>query len=79
MISKLQTPTKNFDEYDIFSKSLNQINKLRPQIIENWMGKLSENERSIWNDLIHVRRIKVNFQNSSYDIPRRILKIKSSK
>lgn len=43
------------------------------------MDSLDVNEQNAWIELIHIRRIKVSHDTINFDVPRRLVKIKSSK
>jgi hypothetical protein len=67
---------QNIDEYDIFNKCLLSINNFNNEIIPQWEESMNQVQKVIWRDLIHTRRIRVDFSGHKFEIPRRTVKIK---
>lgn len=81
VINKINSPIKEIDEYAIFSNSLNILasSQSHQHLLSEWFNSLNPNEQAMWNDLLHIRRIKVEFgKKMKFDVPRRIVKIKKS-
>jgi hypothetical protein len=64
------------DEYEVFNKSIQKLKQSQNSIIDIWINKLNETERQILNNILTIRRIEVINNQESYNIPRKILKIK---
>lgn len=77
-ISKTKTPNKDIDEYGIFNQTLFKVNSFNNSIVNHWISQLNEQQKTLWNELIHTRRITVNYSGVKLDVPRRTLKIKRS-
>jgi hypothetical protein len=76
MINKVKTTTKEIDEYGIFNQTLMKINSYNNNTIPLWATQLDDFQKGLWNELIHTRRIVVNYSGIKLDVPRRTLKIK---
>jgi hypothetical protein len=76
LTAKLQTPSKDVDEYNIFSKTVQQLYSIDNKFFDEWLTRLGEQERNLWNDLIHTKRIKVEYSGYRIEVPRKTLKIK---
>jgi len=74
--SKLKTPSKDLDEYSIFSRTVQQLYSLDNRFFDEWLTRLGDQERNLWNDLIHTKRIKVEYSGTKIEVPRKTLKIK---
>jgi hypothetical protein len=73
------SPFDKLDEYEVFHQSILKMKQSQPRIIEEWLNKLNPTETQILNNLITVRRIEVKNNQDTYNIPRKILKIKKNK
>ena len=73
------SPFDKLDEYEVFHQSILKMKQSQPRIIEEWLNKLNTTETQILNNLITVRRIEVKNNQDTYNIPRKILKIKKNK
>ena len=76
--AKCKTPSRDVDEYNIFSRTIQQLFSVDNKFFDEWLTKLGEQERAMWNELVHTRRIKVDYSGSKIDVARRTLKIKRS-
>ena len=76
MISKLKTCCKEIDEYETFNRTLQMINSIDSRILPQWEGGLSQEQRAMWKELLHTRRITVNYSGTKLDVPRRTVKIR---
>jgi hypothetical protein len=76
LISKLQTPIKSKDEYEIFNQTLQKLNVFNCSIISQWESQLPEYQKNLFKELMHTRRITVNYSGMKMDIPRRTVRIK---
>jgi hypothetical protein len=76
-VSKM-SPFDKLDEYEVFHQSILKMKQSQPRIIEEWLNKLNPTETQILNNLITVRRIEVKNNQDTYNIPRKILKIKKT-
>jgi hypothetical protein len=76
-VSKM-SPFDKLDEYEVFHQSILKMKQSQPRIIEEWLNKLNPTETQILNNLITVRRIEVKNNKDTYNIPRKILKIKKT-
>ena len=71
-------PIKNFDEYKIFKESIEIIKNKQCDILNKWMGNLSEEEMKIFSDIIATIRINIQNGKNNIDVPRKLVKIKKS-
>lgn len=74
--SKFIAPSKDVDEYNIFSRTVQQLYNLDNQFFDEWLTRLGQQERNLWTDLIHTKRIKIDYSGTKIEVPRRTLKIK---
>ena len=72
------SPIYNFDEYDIFHKSILNLKEKNEIVFNSWLNKLSDGEKAILNNIMFVRRIEVTNKETIYKIPRKILRIKKN-
>ena len=70
------SPFNKFDEYDIFHKSMIKLKQMNQIIIDNWLNKLNDGEKLILKNIMTVRRIQVKNNEDTFNVPRKILKIK---
>ena len=66
-------PNNNIDEFETFVKCILNINN---EIKNNFRYNLSEYEKLMFNDLIHTRRISIEYKKIKMTVPRRIVHIK---
>lgn len=79
IVGNANNPATNFDEYDIFSKIVSKFKSSSYNKFSEWENSLDQNQRGFWNELLHTRRIDLNIEDrASYNVPRRIVKIKRS-
>lgn len=78
VIDKLKSPCKEIDEYETFNRTLHKINSIDQRVIPQWENTLSEEQKAQWKELLHTRRITVDYSGTKLDVPRRTVKIKRS-
>ena len=66
-------PNNNIDEFETFVKCILNIND---EIKNKFRDNLSEYEKLMFNDLIHTRRISIEYKKIKMTVPRRIVHIK---
>ena len=76
LISKLKTSINEIDEYDIFSRMLQNLNNINSQVLADFVNILNEPQKYMWNELVHTRRIQVSSSGIKMNVPRRTVKIK---
>jgi hypothetical protein len=76
LISKLKSPSQHVDEYDRFSSTLHNLNNFNSKVIIDFSNKLNDAQKFMWNEILHTRRIQVNYSGIKMDVPRRTVKIK---
>ena len=76
LIAKLKAPCKEKDEYDAFNRTLHKLNSFNAGIVHQWESELNEMQRTLFRELVHTRRITVNYSGMKMDVPRRTVKIK---
>ena len=76
LIAKLKTPSKEVDEYEIFGRTLQNLNSLNSQVLTSFVNILTEPQKYMWNELTHTRRIQVSYSGMKMNVPRRTVKIK---
>jgi hypothetical protein len=75
-ISNAELPIKTVDEYSIFSQTMQSLYHRDQQYFDDWMNTMKENEKLVWRELIHTKRIQVDYSGKKIDVPRRTVKIK---
>ena len=76
IINKAIYPTKQVDEFDYFCKALNSIAKTDENTYNSWVSIFNDNEKLLWQELIHTRRIQVSYKDMNINVPRRTVKLK---
>ena len=78
IIKKCEIGFENVDEFNEFVVCLKNIETQNPKIIENFVTSLHPNEQYVLKELTHIRKIQVQYNNQTLNIPRRTVKIKRS-
>ena len=76
IFNKIPSTILNIDEYEIFSNTLSNLHNHNPTIISSLKQNLNPNEKELWSEILHTRRIKV--KDLDINVPRRIVKIKKN-
>ena len=73
-INKGNFAIDSLDEFDAFSKVVNKLTTFSEtkEIVEKYIAKMDSNEKKVFDNVIHMRRVMIN----ATTVPRRILKIK---
>jgi hypothetical protein len=65
----------NADEYNIFAQTLGKLIR-ESTTLNQWIEQLPEEQKNIYVDLLHTRRVKV--KDLDINVPRRIVKVKKN-
>lgn len=78
IITKCGIGFENVDEFNEFVVCLKNIETKNPKITEAFFASLHPNEQLVLKELTHIRKIQVQYNNQTLNIPRRTVKIKRS-
>ena len=76
LIEKCDFSYVNIDEFECFTKCLHHVEQQQNDFFKQFINQLSDIKKYALNEIIHVRKLKVTYENKTLYIPRRAVKIK---